>query len=43
MLRGTRVFRFLFGLRAVIPFTLGVTGVPIRIFAPLQVLDPFSY
>ena len=31
-------FRFLYGLRAVIPFTLGITGVPARIFVLLNIL-----
>lgn len=31
-------FRFLYGLRTVIPFTLGAAGVPFRIFAPLNIL-----
>jgi membrane protein DedA with SNARE-associated domain len=31
-------FRFLYGLRTVTPFTLGITGVPRRIFIPLNVL-----
>jgi membrane protein DedA with SNARE-associated domain len=31
-------FRFLYGLRTVTPFTLGITGVARRIFIPLNIL-----
>lgn len=31
-------FRFLYGLRTVLPFTLGIAGVPGRLFIPLNIL-----
>ncbi len=31
-------FRFLYGLRTVTPFTLGIANVPARIFVPLNIL-----
>ncbi len=31
-------FRFLYGLRTVTPFTLGLAGVPRRVFIPLNIL-----
>jgi len=31
-------FRFLYGLRTVTPFTLGIAGVPRKIFIPLNIL-----
>jgi membrane protein DedA with SNARE-associated domain len=31
-------FRFLYGLRTVIPFTLGAAAVPLRVFLPLNIL-----
>lgn len=31
-------FRFLYGLRAVIPFTLGLANIPVQTFVPLNIL-----
>ena len=36
-------FRFLFGLRSVIPFALGMSQVPVRLFVPLNVVGAFVW
>jgi len=36
-------FRFLYGLRTVTPFTLGIANVPAKIFVPLNILGALAW